>query len=111
MDQSLRERAALRPMLAAVLRALLVTMKDTSQASKEQRMYPIDPIHPTLYRERQELLAREAREARLAGPLRAARPRPAAAAPPPRGGRGGRPRRATAGGPPAADGHERSANV
>ncbi len=36
-------------------------------------MYPIDPIHPTLYRERQELLAREAREARLAGQLRAAR--------------------------------------
>jgi hypothetical protein len=60
-------------MVAAVLRALLVTMKDTSQASKEQRMYPIDPIHPTLYRERQELLAREAREARLAGQLRAAR--------------------------------------
>jgi hypothetical protein len=60
-------------MLAAVLRALLVAMKNTSQASKEQRMYPIDPIHPTLYRERQELLAREAREARLAGQLRAAR--------------------------------------
>ncbi len=36
-------------------------------------MYPVDPIHPTLYRERQELLAREAREARLAGQLRAAR--------------------------------------
>ena len=36
-------------------------------------MYPVDPIHPTLYRERQELLAREAREARLAGRLRAAR--------------------------------------
>ena len=33
-------------------------------------MYPIDPIHPTLYRERQQLLAREAR---LAGQLRAAR--------------------------------------
>ena len=36
-------------------------------------MYPIDPIHRTLYRERQELLAREAREARLTGRLRAAR--------------------------------------
>ena len=60
-------------MLAAVLRALLVAMRDTSQASKEQRMYPIDPIHPTLYRERQELLAREARDARLARQLRAAR--------------------------------------
>ena len=42
-------------------------------------MYPIDPIHPTLYRERQELLAREAREARLAGQLRAARRELAAA--------------------------------
>ena len=42
-------------------------------------MYPIDPIHPTLYRERQELLAREAREARLAGRLRAARQERAAA--------------------------------
>jgi hypothetical protein len=60
-------------MLAAVLRALLVAMTDMSRASKEQKMYPIDPIHPTLYRERQELLAREAREARLAGQLRAAR--------------------------------------
>ena len=57
-------------MLAAVLRALLVAMTDMSRASKEQKMYPIDPIHPTLYRERQELLAREAR---LAGQLRAAR--------------------------------------
>ena len=58
-------------MLAAVPRALLVTMKNTIQASKEQRMYPIDPIHPTeLYRERRELLAQEAR---LAGQLRAAR--------------------------------------
>ena len=37
-------------------------------------MYPIDPIHPTeLYRERQELLAQEARDARLARQLRAAR--------------------------------------
>ena len=37
-------------------------------------MYPIDPIHPTeLYRERRELLAQEAREARLARQLRAAR--------------------------------------
>jgi hypothetical protein len=36
-------------------------------------MYPVDPIHPALYRERQELLAREAREARLARQLRAAR--------------------------------------
>ncbi len=36
-------------------------------------MYPIDPIHHTLYRERQELLAQEAREARLAGQLRATR--------------------------------------
>ena len=60
-------------MLPAVLRALLVTMKNTIQASKEQRMYPIDPIHPTeLYRERQELLAQEARDVRLAGQLRAA---------------------------------------
>jgi hypothetical protein len=59
-------------MLAAVLRALLVAVRDTSQASKEQRMYPIDPNHPTLYRERQELLAQEARDARLAGQLRAA---------------------------------------
>ena len=42
-------------------------------------MYPIDPIHPTLYRERQQLLAREAREARLAGQLRAARRERAAA--------------------------------
>jgi hypothetical protein len=42
-------------------------------------MYPIDPIHPTLYRERQELLAREAREARLAGQLREARRERAAA--------------------------------
>ncbi len=42
-------------------------------------MYPIDPIHPTLYRERQELLAREAREDRLAGQLRAARRERAAA--------------------------------
>ena len=33
-------------------------------------MYPVDPIHPALYRERQELLAREAR---LARQLRAAR--------------------------------------
>jgi hypothetical protein len=56
-------------MLADVLRALLVAMRNTSQTSKEQRMCPIDPIHPTLYRERQELLAREAR---LAGQLRAA---------------------------------------
>lgn len=39
-------------------------------------MYPVDPIHPTLYRERQELLAREAR---LAGRLRAARRERAAA--------------------------------
>ena len=39
-------------------------------------MCPIDPIHPTLYRERQELLAREAR---LAGQLRAARRELAAA--------------------------------
>ena len=39
-------------------------------------MYPIEPIHPTLYRERQELLAREAR---LAGQLRAARREQAAA--------------------------------
>ena len=60
-------------MLADVLAALLVAMRDTSRAPKEQRMYPIDPVHPTLYRERQELLAREAREARLAGQLRAAR--------------------------------------
>ena len=60
-------------MVADVLRALLVAMRDTSQASKEQRMYPIGPIHPTLYRERQALLAREAREARLAGQLRSAR--------------------------------------
>ncbi len=36
-------------------------------------MYPIDPIHSTLYRERQELLARETRDARLARQLRAAR--------------------------------------
>jgi hypothetical protein len=36
-------------------------------------MYLIDPIHPTLSRERQDLLAREAQEARLAGQLRAAR--------------------------------------
>ncbi len=42
-------------------------------------MYPIDPIHPTLYRERQQLLVREAREARLAGQLRAARRKQAAA--------------------------------
>ncbi len=74
MDQSPRERAVLRPMLPAVLPALLVTMKITIKASKEQRMYPIDPIHPTeLYRERQELLAQEARDARLARQLRAAR--------------------------------------
>ncbi len=42
-------------------------------------MYPIDPMHPALYRERQELLAREAREAHLAGQLRAARRERAAA--------------------------------
>jgi hypothetical protein len=61
-------------MSVAVLGALIVAMRDTSQASKEQRMYPIDPTHPTeLLRERQELLAREAREARLAKQLRAAR--------------------------------------
>jgi hypothetical protein len=61
-------------MLPAVLPALLVTMKNTIQASKERMMYPIDPIHPPeLYRDRQELLAREARDARLAGQLRAAR--------------------------------------
>jgi hypothetical protein len=54
-------------------------MTDTSQASKERKMYPIDPIHPTLYRERQELLAREAREARLAEQLRAARRKRSAA--------------------------------
>ena len=39
-------------------------------------MYPIEPTHPALYRERQELLAREAR---LAGQLRAARRERAAA--------------------------------
>jgi hypothetical protein len=54
-------------------------MKNTIKASKEQRMYPIDPIHHTLYRERQELLAQEAREARLAGQLRATRRERAAA--------------------------------
>jgi hypothetical protein len=42
-------------------------------------MYPIDPIHPALYRERQQLLAREARKARLAERLRAARRERAAA--------------------------------
>ena len=61
-------------MLAAVLPALLVTMKNTIQASKEQRMYPIDPIHPTeVYRERQGLLAQEARETRFARRPRAVR--------------------------------------
>ena len=61
-------------MLPAVLRALIVTMKNTIRASKEQRMYPIDPTHPTaLFRERHELQAQEAREVRLAGQLRAAR--------------------------------------
>ena len=66
-------------MLVAALRALLVATTDKSRASKEQRMCPIDPIHPTLYRERQELLAREAREARLAEQLRAARRKRSAA--------------------------------